>query len=155
MRLAIRLVVPKHRIGVNVVCLDADKNILLLRHLFHPVAPWGLPGGWMDRHESPAECAARELREETGLISKNAGQVINICRNPRPDHINIIYLTEVEGVKPEVNIDGLEIVDSKWINPESAPETLTSETVLALKKSWKMQDVPFDFPETQEVKNSF
>jgi 8-oxo-dGTP pyrophosphatase MutT (NUDIX family) len=67
MGLAIRLVVPKHRTGVAVVCLDSSSRVLLLRHVFHPTKPWGLPGGWLNKGESPQDCALRELREETGL----------------------------------------------------------------------------------------
>lgn len=155
MRTAIAVVVPKKRIGVNVVCLDSEKHILLLKHVFHPLAPWGLPGGWMDRNESPAECALRELREETGIDFATEGEVIQISRNPGPDHINIVYLAHVDTVKPTTKVDGSEITESRWITPTETPDLLTKETVLAIEKAWASHQIPFNYPEHQIVYSSF
>ena len=155
MRTAITFIVPKHRIGVNVVCIDANNHILLLKHVFHPLAPWGLPGGWMDRNESPAECAARELREETGITEVVSGEVIYMSRNPGPDHIIIIYLIEVDSVQPETVIDGVEITDSRWILPNDVPDLLTYETIFAMKKTWEKRNLEFDYPSHQMAPGSF
>ena len=57
----------RYSLGAVGVVLNAAGEILLLEHVFHPVFPWGLPGGWVNRHESPAAAVERELREETGL----------------------------------------------------------------------------------------
>ena len=59
MQLGILLTVPQQRIGVGVVVLDEIGRVLLLRHVFHPFAPWGVPGGWLHRHEDPAAGALR------------------------------------------------------------------------------------------------
>ena len=65
----IYLFTPRHRVGVNVVVMDERQRVLLLKHVFHPQSPWGLPGGWLSRHEDPKEGVLRELREETGLTA--------------------------------------------------------------------------------------
>jgi 8-oxo-dGTP diphosphatase len=68
------------RVGVYVVCRD-DSDRILLTHLNLPGLPshgaWTLPGGGMEWNEQPAETAARELDEETGL-SAELGSVIGI-----------------------------------------------------------------------------
>ena len=58
------------RRAARVILLDATGRVLLL-HGFDPARPehgyWFTAGGGLDPGESPAEGAARELYEETGL----------------------------------------------------------------------------------------
>ncbi|HEY9721094.1 MAG TPA: NUDIX hydrolase [Oscillatoriaceae cyanobacterium] len=54
------------RVRVAVV-LAQEGKLLLVRHRKGEDTYWLLPGGGLDYGESLAECAARELREETGL----------------------------------------------------------------------------------------
>src|SRR2546423_15228920 len=68
-RRLVRLGTPGYTIGAVVVVRDADAptpgRVLLLRQ---PPGPgWSLPGGLLGRGERPAEGAARELVEETGI----------------------------------------------------------------------------------------
>ncbi|MBK8984950.1 MAG: hypothetical protein IPM39_02535 [Chloroflexi bacterium] len=46
-------VAHKRPVGVGMVALDEDGRILLLHPVVHPCFPWGLPGGWLNRRESP------------------------------------------------------------------------------------------------------
>src|SRR5437868_13340327 len=57
----------KFSAGAVGVVFDEQGRVLLVEHVFHPYLPWGLPGGWVDRGESPAETVQRELREELEL----------------------------------------------------------------------------------------
>ncbi|MCZ7439210.1 NUDIX hydrolase [Micromonospora sp. WMMC241] len=58
------------RRAARVLLVDADDRVLLF-HGSDPARPghryWFTPGGGLDPGETPAECAARELTEETGL----------------------------------------------------------------------------------------
>ncbi len=51
-------------VGVGIVIIHKDK-ILLGRRIDSGM--YGLPGGWLEYSESWAECASRELNEETGI----------------------------------------------------------------------------------------
>jgi 8-oxo-dGTP diphosphatase len=57
--------------SATVAVINHDKKILILER--GPTAPWMpnrycLPGGKVEHNEELIECAARELREETGIV---------------------------------------------------------------------------------------
>lgn len=55
--------------GVKALLRQADGRFLVVRHSYADTRRWGLPGGGYKPHrESPAEAAAREVREELGLV---------------------------------------------------------------------------------------
>jgi ADP-ribose pyrophosphatase YjhB (NUDIX family) len=51
--------------GANVYATDAEGRILVVRPTY--TKEWMLPGGRVERGETPHEAAIREAREETGL----------------------------------------------------------------------------------------
>ncbi len=56
------------RVGVGVI-LVRDGRVLLGQRLgSHGAGTWALPGGHLEFGESVAQCAQRELQEETGLV---------------------------------------------------------------------------------------
>jgi ADP-ribose pyrophosphatase len=60
--------IVEHRGAVALVALDSDGNCLLVRQYRPPVGDYLLeiPAGTLEEGEDPADCAARELAEETG-----------------------------------------------------------------------------------------
>jgi ADP-ribose pyrophosphatase YjhB (NUDIX family) len=143
MRLAIRVLVPSHRIGAVVVLVDERRRVLLLRHVFHPDKPWGLPGGWINRGESPQTGARRELREETGLNAE-IGPVLLMEREPRPWHLSIAFAGRLIGEQPEHLHVSPEIHEARWLSEEELPEDLFAfvreAITLALREPRKVPD---------------
>ncbi len=125
---AIHVIVPRHRMGINLVVLNEQGQILLLKHVFHPYAPWGLPGGWLNRHEDPKECALRELREETGLTAV-IDQILILQRNPELSQIGVVYLAFAQ--TSPLKLSG-EIIEACWFEPDSLPQPLTEITQEAI-----------------------
>lgn len=120
MQWAIRLFVPRHRAGVILICIDDQQRILLLRHVFHPKAPWGPPGGWLARDESPKDCALRELEEETGLRAE-LGPVVQISYESPPNQLAVAFLGKL---KPGPMKFSSEIIEAKWFRADALPQPL-------------------------------
>lgn len=131
MKWGIHLVVPRHRIGVSLVAFNDQQQVFMLRHVFHPYAPWGLPGGWMDGQESPAACLVRELKEETGLDAR-IGPVVHVIRDPKPDHLGIAYLGQLENGQIALSA---EIMEAAWFPMSQLPEPIYPFVRLAIERA--------------------
>lgn len=117
---AVRLLVPRHRVGVAAVAINRQGEVLMLRHVFHPQAPWGLPGGWLNRGEDPANGVMRELAEETGLTGR-VGPLVYSGYEPKPPHIGLAYLASVQ---PGMMTLSNEILEAGWFAPGDLPRPL-------------------------------
>ena len=129
MRLGIWVVVPRHQMGVG---FNNEGQILLLRHVFHPKTPWGIPGGWLNRNESPAECALRELWEETGITTAELGPVVHISREGPPPQIVVSYVASIE--EDPVRLSS-EILEWAWFDPDVLPEPLLPFIKISIQKA--------------------
>ncbi len=74
-----------------------DGQVLMMHRRKEPnLGQWTAPGGKIELHESPAECAVRELREETGLVALGRPELRIIATevSPLPDWqwLMFIYL---------------------------------------------------------------
>ncbi len=102
--------------GVAGVVLNTGGQVLLVEHVFHPHTPWGLPGGWVDRYEDPAEALRREMQEELAL-KVTVGPVLLVELDFR-SHLDLAYLCRAEG-----NIGQLssELLDHGWFKVNELP----------------------------------
>jgi ADP-ribose pyrophosphatase YjhB (NUDIX family) len=88
------------KVDVRAVVLDGE-GVLLVREVSD--GRWSVPGGWADVGESPAEVAAREVREETGLEVRvrRLLAVLDKRKHPHPPQVSHVYklffLCEVTG----------------------------------------------------------
>ena len=102
-----------------------DGKVLMMKRRKQPnLGQWTAPGGKVELHESPAECALRELAEETGLVAAGRPELRIIATETSPlagwQWLMFIYLLrEVTG---EV-IDDCPEGDLAWI-PVDEVQTL-------------------------------
>lgn len=138
----VRLTVPRQRVGVGLVTFNENEEILLLRHVFRTAYPWGLPGGWLGRNESPEEGLARELREETGreLI---VGPPIQTTHERSPSHIVMAYLGWLQPGPMRLNS---EIIEARWFDLGRLPQPLSSFSESAIAAGLSLNRLLADEP---------
>jgi 8-oxo-dGTP diphosphatase len=112
---------PRFTVGAVGVVLNVQGELLLVKHVFHPGSPWGLPGGWIERNEGPCEGLKREIREETGL-DVTVVEPLLIERGKEnglfPAHLDIAYLCRSAG---RVRHLSAELTDFRWTPFEDMP----------------------------------
>ncbi|MFJ8885657.1 NUDIX hydrolase [Streptomyces sp. NPDC102402] len=110
--------------GVGVVVQDGEGRILLGRHRG---GTWELPGGMVDpTHESVAAAAARELREETGLLVRDEDVTVFAMLHDVVGgihRISMAALVRVEAAEPRVTEPHL-ISTWRWTAPDDLPGPL-------------------------------
>lgn len=97
------------------VISNENGEILLLNHVLRPGPSWGLPGGFIDTGEQPADGLRREIREETGLELENV-ELVHARTLHR--HVELIFHATAAG---EASVSSREITDLGWFTLESMP----------------------------------
>jgi len=93
-------------------------EVLLVRRARPPQKGWWcLPGGYVDRGEIVEAAAAREVREETGLIVQTR-RLFGLYSYADYPVVVAVYETEISGGVLEPNQESLEAC---WFAPEDIP----------------------------------
>ncbi|KAI3719926.1 hypothetical protein L6452_20832 [Arctium lappa] len=120
---------PTPEIGIAVFLLKDDNKILFGRRLASSIGAYtfALPGGHLEFGESFEECAAREVKEETGLDIKNI-ELLTATNNVLSDavHLVIVYmrahLSDPSQLPHNLEPDKCEGWD--WYGLENLPEPI-------------------------------
>ena len=102
---------------------DSDRILLLHRH--HSTSQgnlWGIPGGKVDRGETPLGAVIREVKEETGYdFSRHPVDHLGTVFIEYDDKILFVYhmfRTQLVGDPTAVKINPHEHVDFVWATPQ-------------------------------------
>ena len=103
----VRLRPARVTLGVRGLVVDPKGRVCLVRHTYRD--GWFLPGGGVKPRETLSEAAARELREETGVVvaetPRNVLGVYSSRHGRRSDHIVVFVVTDwrvEESASPEI-----------------------------------------------------
>ncbi len=116
-------------VGVLAVIRDGDGRVLLVR-TGYPPRLWNLPGGRLERGETPGGGLSREVREETGL-DVEVGDLLLV--HVRAAAVSFVFDCRIIGGRPEPGAG--EIRALRWAGPDeierlSAPVRLTLRAAL-------------------------
>jgi ADP-ribose pyrophosphatase YjhB (NUDIX family) len=128
-RRLVRIAMPKFIVGAVVLVRDADAEasgvgpgrILLQRQ--PPGHGWSIPGGLLERGERPAEGAARELFEESG-VKVNPEDLVpmhpNVIVHTAGRWVDCVFEAKVPADTP-INVAVGEVLEAAWFRLDSLP----------------------------------
>jgi 8-oxo-dGTP diphosphatase len=122
-RFLARLSAPKYLVGAVAVIRDAEapERLLLLRQ--PPNHGWGLPAGLLKHRERPADGAARELFEESGVridpADLTAGSP-NAIIHP-VGVVDTVWFGSVPASTTTLAVDGGEVLEARWFPVDDLP----------------------------------
>ncbi len=108
------------RVGVGCLVMRGGELLLVRSRR----GPWSTPGGHLDFGETPAECAARETEEETGVRVSNLEfvAVTNDVLTESGKHYVTIWMRGEPDDAEAVVADPGEIAEVGWFDPEALPQ---------------------------------
>jgi ADP-ribose pyrophosphatase YjhB (NUDIX family) len=128
-RFANRTLAVTYNVAAKVYLTNPDGQFLSLKLTYR--TGWDLPGGFIDKGESPQQAAVRELREETGLEFDGLTQA-GVIVEPLYRTIQILFVGQLDHT-PELTPDGVEISELRWARPgELTMSRAAADTLLVL-----------------------
>lgn len=118
---------PAKRTRVAVI---HDEHLLVIQNITN-FRNWTLPGGGYYRSETPAECAARELREELGIDLSPEQLVPAGEHSDHPYRFDTFVATISE--RPDLQLSW-EIAHAKWVPVAELPENISPFIKLMLQQ---------------------
>lgn len=124
----LRVMNPSFMVGAMALIQDDQGRVLVIEHTYRRVIPWGLPGGWLKRAESPERGLAREVFEETGFEV----QVEQLLAADfwGSTQLDLLYrCTVLRGTFRSSD----ETRTHRWVLPDELPELLPNQLALMRK----------------------
>ena len=125
-------------ITTSFIIVESVKGFMLLFNKYREL--WELPGGMIERNESPGECVIRECKEESGQILSNitffglAKYLMKKNKFRESDNIeySVIYYSFLDNELPFYEND--EIMELKWWDCKQEIEDICPESRDLIKK---------------------
>jgi 8-oxo-dGTP pyrophosphatase MutT (NUDIX family) len=113
--------------GVKVMLFNDRQELLLVRNSYGRTHIYVLPGGGIRPFESPAEAAAREVREEVGVRAERlAARSTHVSEaEGKRDTIHLFTAFSAESPKP----DGVEVVEARFFPLDALPAETSAATL--------------------------
>jgi 8-oxo-dGTP diphosphatase len=121
-RLIVRCLTPQFTVGAVLALRRPDGTILLVEQRHTP--GWALPGGLLDRGESPSDAVVREVAEEVGLTIDPATLPRPFAVvAPRVRRVDVVYVVVAfDAVAVRRGPDTDEVTGVRWFALNDLPE---------------------------------
>lgn len=122
-------------------------NILLVKRKDDGL--WAIPGGFLQEGESLNQCAARELKEETGITVPYLEQFENFSnpiRDPRTQVISVAFIAIHPSGKLKLKAD-TDVSDVNWFDYEMIPELAFDHNEICIKARLRLDKLVKEKPE--------
>ncbi len=113
--------------GAKVMVFDASGALLLIRNSYGRTGAWVLPGGGVGRRETVEAAAAREVREETGLVVHGLVRVSEHFNGAEGKRDTItVFAARADGAP---RIDNLEVEEARFFPLDRLPAEVSGATL--------------------------
>lgn len=118
---------PKKRMGAAALLLDNKGRILMLKPSYKD--HWTIPGGVIEKDESPKEGCNREIEEEIGIkvrVKKLLAVNYNTASAERDENLQWIFYGGIfrPSQVAKIRIDDKEIIQFKFVDLDAALEII-------------------------------
>lgn len=120
--------------GVAGVVFDGEGRLLLAEHVYHPLVPWGIPGGSVDTGEDPAVALAREFYEELAMRVQVTEPLLVEKTHFR--HVDVAFMCQSDSIPA---VSSAEILDAQWFSRDALPQ-LTNFQYRAVMRAYALLD---------------
>ncbi|SIO91197.1 NUDIX hydrolase [Nocardiopsis sp. JB363] len=124
---------PATRGSAGALIRSVEGDVLLVRRVYMPDRPWGIPGGIMEAEESPLTACLREVTEELGVSASPRALLVMDWAAPAPPRTAALHwLFRVEVSSEEFVLPEDELSGWAWVPPRELDEYLVGGTALRM-----------------------
>lgn len=112
------------RLGVACAVIDDGGRVLLSKRADFGI--WNLPGGRLDSDEILADAAAREVREETGVVAQ-VDRAVGLYFSEGRERMSVVYVGWPLGGTLKQRTD--ETLENRYFSPDALPKMMGENKV--------------------------
>ncbi|MBV6824564.1 NUDIX hydrolase [Pseudomonas sp. PD9R] len=116
------------KVRATVIC-EQDRHVLLVRK---PRCRWTLPGGKVERGETIAGAAVRELQEETGLDVDDMLYLMELDAGDTRHHVYEASVVNLDQARPQN-----EIFDCIWFPLDAVQNLSITDATLQIVRAFQ------------------